>query len=293
MYERRYGLIRTLAPLHVGASAGEEAGNLNLIFRDAFTRTGIIPGSSIRGRFRADMRMKDKGENTNHHVIWYGAAAGDDKSISEARVKFEHASVIWLPVFCPGQPVVWVSSPMLLRRYAAITGDSSLIHSCQKLKGGTCNKHLNGVNTNGNGKVLFFNLGFMTLTDSDELTSKWIPEQLRALIPEKQLVLVEDSAIGAIHDMALYRQSRVRLEDEVKRAEDGGFFLVEALPEQTAMIFPIAIRSSTDEDDASTWQPLGDGGNNELYFGGLESIGFGRCEVYINTVPAKKMKVKS
>lgn len=239
------------------------------------------------------MRMKDKGENTNHHVIWYGAAAGDDKSISEARVKFEHASVIWLPVFCPGQPVVWVSSPMLLRRYAAITGDSSLIHSCQKLKGGTCNKHLNGVNTNGNGKVLFFNLGFMTLTDSDELTSKWIPEQLRALIPEKQLVLVEDSAIGAIHDMALYRQSRVRLEDEVKRAEDGGFFLVEALPEQTAMIFPIAIRSSTDEDDASTWQPLGDGGNNELYFGGLESIGFGRCEVYINTVPAKKMKVKS
>ena len=54
MYARRYGLIRTLAPLHVGASEGEEAGNLNLIFRDPFTQTGIIPGSSIRGRFRAD-----------------------------------------------------------------------------------------------------------------------------------------------------------------------------------------------------------------------------------------------
>ena len=32
MYARRYGLIRTLAPLHVGASEGEESGNLNLIF---------------------------------------------------------------------------------------------------------------------------------------------------------------------------------------------------------------------------------------------------------------------
>jgi hypothetical protein len=40
---------KTLAPLHVGASAGEETGNLNLIFRDQFTQTGIIPGSSIRG----------------------------------------------------------------------------------------------------------------------------------------------------------------------------------------------------------------------------------------------------
>ena len=57
MYERRYGLIRTLAPLHVGASAGEEAGNLNLIFRDPFTQTGIIPGSSIRGRFRAEVKL--------------------------------------------------------------------------------------------------------------------------------------------------------------------------------------------------------------------------------------------
>jgi CRISPR-associated protein Cmr4 len=56
MYHKAYGIIETLAPLHVGATAGEETGNLNLIFRDQFTQTGIIPGSSIRGRFRADMR---------------------------------------------------------------------------------------------------------------------------------------------------------------------------------------------------------------------------------------------
>jgi CRISPR-associated protein Cmr4 len=86
MYERRYGLIRTLAPLHVGASAGEEAGNLNLIFRDPFTQTGIIPGSSIRGRFRAEMRQAN-----GDCDVWYGKAAGD-KDISEGLVKFEYAS---------------------------------------------------------------------------------------------------------------------------------------------------------------------------------------------------------
>jgi CRISPR-associated protein Cmr4 len=58
MYKKAYGIIKTLAPLHVGASAGEEAGNLNLIFRDQFTKTGIVPGSSIRGRMRAEMRLE-------------------------------------------------------------------------------------------------------------------------------------------------------------------------------------------------------------------------------------------
>jgi CRISPR-associated protein Cmr4 len=118
MDERRYGLIRTLAPLHVGASAGEEAGTLNLIFRDPFTQTGIIPGSSIRGRFRAEMRRRG-GDDQSETIRWYGSEAGKTE-ISEARVKFEYASLVWLPVFCPGQPVVWVSCPRLLRRYAAI-----------------------------------------------------------------------------------------------------------------------------------------------------------------------------
>lgn len=29
MYKKAYGIIETLAPLHVGAAAGEESGNLN------------------------------------------------------------------------------------------------------------------------------------------------------------------------------------------------------------------------------------------------------------------------
>jgi CRISPR-associated protein Cmr4 len=53
MYLKAYGIIETLAPLHLGAAAGEESGNLNLIFRDQFTQTGIIPSSSLRGRLRS------------------------------------------------------------------------------------------------------------------------------------------------------------------------------------------------------------------------------------------------
>jgi CRISPR-associated protein Cmr4 len=104
---------------------------------------------------------------------------------------------------------------------------------------------------------------------------------------KNQLVLVDDADIGMIHDMALYRQSRVRLADDEKIASDGGFFNVEALPEGTAMVFPIAIRSALQQRPLpSEWKSF-DGGNQnegEMYFGGLESIGLGRCQVSISHI---------
>jgi len=277
MYERRYGLIRTLAPLHVGASAGEEAGNLNLIFRDAYTQTGIIPGSSIRGRFRAEMRRANP-RDCDH---WYGSAAGSGSDdISEGRVKFEYASIVWLPVFCPGQPVVWVSCPRLLKRYAAIT-DNTLIRAMPQP--GTCSLELQG-RRGENGVTLFFNLGFMDLTPAEGLET-WIPHELEDESPDKRLVVVEDAEMGLIHDMALYRQSRVKLGDTEKKVEH--FFNVEALPEGTALVFPIALKT----DEGRAWSPLGADHLEDLYFGGLESVGFGRCAVTLGT-PATVLEVR-
>ena len=278
MYDRRYGLIRTLAPLHVGASAGEEAGNLNLIFRDLHTRTGIIPGSSVRGRFRAEMRRLSR-ESCVH---WYGSEAGAGRDdISEARVKFEHASLVWLPVFCPGQPVVWVSCPMLLRRYRAITDPLDQ----QKLRlpdPYTCSQGLKG-RKGEEGVMLFFNLGFMDVRPVPELRD-WIPPPLEDDLPPDRLVVVDDADIGAIHDMALYRQSRVQLEDGEKKVKPGAFFNVEALPVDSVLVFPLAIRTGS-SDATGSWHPFGAADSGELYFGGLESIGFGRCEVTLSQEP--------
>lgn len=272
MYERRYGLIRTLAPLHVGASAGEEAGNLNLIFRDAYTQTGIIPGSSIRGRFRAEMRRQG-GSDQSSTIRWYGNEAGN-ADISEARVKFEYASLVWLPVFCPGQPVVWVSCPRLLHRYAAIV-DPSLQRRIPDPY--SCSKGLTG-RRGEKGVTLFFNLGFMDVEPVDHL-SELIPAEFESDVPSTRLVVVDDADIGLIHDMALYRQSRVKLADNEKRVDGGAFFNVEALPEGSVMVFPIALKP----EDAESWRPFGTQPEGELYFGGLESVGFGRCEVSLGT----------
>lgn len=266
MYKKSYGIIEALAPLHVGATAGEESGNLNLIFRDQFTQTGIIPGSSIRGRFRSEMR-RDHGE-VDH---WYGAPAetGESNSTTESVVKFEYASVVWLPVFCPGQPVVWVSSPKLLKRYQRIVGDSLKNQKVpEKYVGSSTLKTLN---VEGK-KKLFFNFGFLELKETKTLKA-WFPDG-----EELPAVIVGDDEIGLIHDMALYRQSRVRLMDDEKRVDGGGFFNTEALPEGTIMVFPVAIRET--KDALQTWKPFGEGNQSgEIYLGGLESIGFGNCMI--------------
>jgi CRISPR-associated protein Cmr4 len=269
MYKKAYGIIETLAPLHVGAAAGEESGNLNLIFRDQFTQTGIIAGSSIRGRFRADMRETEKGlENT-----WYGHESVEgrpDGGTTEAIVKFEYASLVWLPVFCPGQPVVWISCPRLLKRYKLITGSTDAIP-----KPYTSAKTLRGrqISDRGTAKqILFFNLGFMEIEQQSEAEAmqKWIPTG--ADLAVENLVVVGDNDIAMLHDMALYRQSRIKMMDDMKKVDGGAFFNVEALPEGSVLIFPIALKELG-------WKPFGDSASQDMYFGGLESVGFGRCNV--------------
>ncbi|TFI54908.1 type III-B CRISPR module RAMP protein Cmr4 [Mastigocladus laminosus UU774] len=279
MYQKAYGIINTLAPVHVGATAGEERGNLNLIFRDQFTKTGIIPGSSIRGRLRAEMRhyyyqqykkegrTEDEASKLAEAKVnkWYGndAASSDSERTSESLVKFEYASIVWLPVFCPGQPIVWVSSPRLLKRYKRITQIDNLTLPDKYTRSSKL------VPLPGN--KLFFNFGFLTIEDDTDLSS-WFPDS-----QELPAVVVGDDEIAMIHDMALYRQSRVALEKDQKRATNKAFFNVEALPEETILVFPVALKPDEAKEE---WQPFPNNQKkDDIYLGGLESIGFGHCEI--------------
>jgi CRISPR-associated protein Cmr4 len=314
MYKKAYGVIETLAPLHVGATAGEESGNLNLIFRDQFTQTGVVPGSSIRGRLRSEMRLSrqiyleqeldrkgikitadtqfeiadaegqskevtklewltNKAKEHNISIppnkdenLWYGheAVAGEPNSTTESLVKFEYASIIWLPVFCPGQPIVWVTCPRWLKRYKRLAGDAvtadlssvKVYSGSQKLD---CSK-------------LFFNFGFLTIDHPKQNLTEWFPDK-----QERPAVIVGDDEIAMIHDMALYRQTRIAMEKDQKVVEN--FFGVEALPEETILIFPIAHRS---DEKGQTWKPFTR--KTDIYLGGLESIGFGHCELELKEV---------
>jgi CRISPR-associated protein Cmr4 len=310
MYQKAHGVIETLAPLHVGATAGEESGNLNLIFRDQFSQTGIIPGSSIRGRLRSEMRtrrqqeleqalmkldvvipamadlpkVKEEDETLtklkwleqeaktrnistpplNNENLWYGheAVKGEPNSTTESLVKFEYASLLWLPVFCPGQPIVWVTSQRLLKRYRRMTTVTSELP----------NPYTSSSNLDR--QKLFFNFGFVTMEHPSKNLSGWFPDG-----KERPAVVVGDDEIAMIHDMALYRQSRAALSKEEKVVEN--FFNTEALPEGSILVLPVAHRP---DEDGNRWQPVQGDKPIDIYLGGLESIGFGHCELTLKGV---------
>lgn len=279
MYHKAYGIIETLAPLHVGASAGEETGNLNLIFRDQFTQTGIIPGSSIRGRFRADMR-----EENGAVDYWYGkeAVPGEPESTSEGIVKFEYASILWIPVYCPNQPIVRVSCPALLKRYQRLINPNQPVPDFQAYS----------YYGQKSSDTLFFNLGFLPLKQEDKTLKSYIPKEISDA-KNYLLLVVDDTEISMIHDMSLYRQSRVSLMPDKKKAKKGAFFDVEALPEGTVMVFPLAWKK-TFEDKLVDWSKFEESHKinqgKELYFGGLESIGFGRTKVFLKNLVEPESK---
>jgi CRISPR-associated protein Cmr4 len=312
MYQKAYGIIETLAPLHVGASAGEETGNLNLIFRDQFTQTGIIPGSSIRGRFRADMRLAEKAkaktgdeseqnndketqqipsnepgekaegqtqEKLSLFEYWYGkdAKLGKADSTSEGLVKIEYASILWLPIYCPSQPVVLVTCPALLKRYQKLAGKP-----IQKIE--PYSYYVPSGIKKPERSALFFNLGCLPLKKEEpklEEYTKGIES-----IQEYLVFVVKDTEMATIHDMGLYRQSRVALDKDQKTVAGTSFFNVEALPEGTILVFPIALKTSN--TDNNPWDKfIKDSQVNpskELYFGGLESVGFGRTNVILKKI---------
>ena len=288
MYQKAYGIIETLAPLHVGASAGEETGNLNLIFRDQFTLTGIVPGSSIRGRFRADMRL-EKG-NCDY---WYGreaksakqnskaeaespAAPAANEGTTEGAAKFEYASILWLPVYCPAQPIVRVSCPSLLKRYQRIAG-----LTVQPIA--PYSYYIPGDGETPKGDRLFFNLGCLPLKAKEEKLKDYLPSQIDDA-EDHLLLVVKDTEMAMIHDMALYRQSRVALKEKEKVVAGTSFFNVEALPEKTVLVFPAAFKKT--EDNPNPWSDFVQEAKletrKELYFGGLESVGFGRTQVTLH-----------
>ena len=159
-------------------------------------------------------------------------ASNSEPVTSEGIVKFEYASLLWLPVFCPNQPVVRVSCPALLNRYRKIRNWPSY-----KFKPYSYWGKLSNI------KFLFFNLGFVKLGEPDKALENYLPVQGDEN-EQHPLLVVKDTEIGMIHDMALYRQSRVSLDPEQKIAKGKAFFNVEALPEGSILSFPIALRKT-------------------------------------------------
>ncbi len=276
-----YIYLYLISPLHTGGTTQE--GNLLGIARESHTNLPYIPSSSIRGRLRASISDKIK------RVQFFGPELKDlddriflevyEKETEKKLTQLEQgniwvgdASILWLPVPSLSHGVIWISCPMLLRRWARSLGNISDIppvYSC----------HLSNRNS-----AVFLKDAILKADKLHKWTNwqSFIPKTPSNTAIERVMVL-PDSHCSTLIQMSLWRQVKIKL-DEHKSVE-GGFRYEEAIPPDTLMYLSWGITSqangTAEKSRADFQNVLAE--NAILQIGGQESLGRGFVQQWLST----------
>lgn len=281
-----------LSPLHTGGSSQE--GNLVGIARESHTNLPYIPSSSIRGRLRSSVVSNIDKNNENalieariKQVQFFGPDLNDIQDpefieyyemetsrkltqLEQGSIWVGDGSILWIPVPSLSHGVIWVSSPLLLQRWARI----------------------NFVNPDINISEYSSNLGAnnpIYLKDAilkgNEL-KKWdqwenfVPKSLHTSSIQRVLVL-PDQHCQTLIQMSLWRQVKIKLNQF--KTVDGGFRYEEAIPPDTLMYFPWGVTSQAYGDREKCLSDFKSllGKIPMLQIGGQESLGRGFVEQWM------------
>ena len=292
-----------LSPLHTGGASQE--GNLVGIAREAHTELPYAPSSTVRGRLRASVNdLWDK-------LILFGPDLNDlknptDEDISKAKneKELEHlhalrafhqkyekennnkkltnleqgniwigdASLLWMPVSSLSHGVIWVSCPLLLKRWARLTNKEASVPS--------------GYETNLDKTKPIYLRDAILKPDDDKnkiwqgSTEPWQDWQKFGLQSQEtssveRVLVLPDAHCSTLIQMSLWRQVKIKLDDH--KTVDGGFRYEEAIPSDTVMYFPWGTTTQANghrEVAQSTFTELL-ANHSLLQLGGQESLGRG------------------
>ncbi|GAA6614982.1 type III-B CRISPR module RAMP protein Cmr4 [Scytonema sp. NUACC26] len=245
-----------LSPLHTGGTTQE--GNLLGIARESHTNLPYIPSSTIRGKLRATATEQSM------RFRLFGTDLKESQQLEQGDIWIGDASLLWLPIPSLSHSVIWVSCPMLLRRWLRSQGNISTVPTEY-----SCNF------TNGKAPVYLKDaiLKAERLKQWEDWTA-YVPQTLEASGINRVLVL-PDQHCATLIQMSLWRQVKIKLDEH--KSVDGGFRYEEAIPPDTLMYFSWGTTSQangTAKQSHTDFQKLLTD-NQILQLGGQESLGRG------------------
>jgi CRISPR-associated protein Cmr4 len=251
-----------LSPLHTGGTTQE--GNLLGIARESHTNLPYIPSSTIRGKLRSTV-----GEQ-NLKFQLFGNELGDtNTALEQGTIWVGDGSILWLPVPSLSHGVVWISSPLLLRRWLRLKDQNNNIP--------------NEYSSNINGKNIYLK---DAIIQSNQL-QQW--EKWKEFVPQNQasggvnkVLILPDQHCATLIQMSLWRQVKIKLDEH--KSVDGGFRYEEAIPPDTLMYFPWGITSQANGSAAQSTTDFQSllSNNQVLQIGGQESLGRGFVQQWFN-----------
>lgn len=248
-----------LSPLHTGGTTQE--GNLLGIARESHTNLPYVPSSTVRGKLRSITAEEIRNQLWGNTIDDVTGDSGDN-NLTQGKLWIGDASILWLPVPSLSHGVVWVSSPLLLQRWARLNG---------KIQ-----KAPEAYNNNfAKGKSVYLKDAILK---SENLKStinlrEWIPQSTVGSI-DRALIL-PDQHCATLIQMSLWRQVKIKLDEH--KTVDGGFRYEEAIPPDTLMYFSWGSTSQANgqaQDSQTKFKEILTE-NSVLQIGGQESLGRG------------------
>jgi CRISPR-associated protein Cmr4 len=249
-----------LSPLHTGGTTQE--GNLLGIARESHTGLPYVPSSSIRGRLRASI------QDRTHQYRLFGNEISSGSNLEQGSIWIGDGSILWLPVPSLSHGVIWVSSPMLLRRWARYHDIKSEIPI----------NYSTSLNRQNSVYLKDAILKPPVLQEWDAWTT-FVPQTEPAKGIERVLVL-PDNHCATLIQMSLWRQVKVKLDEH--KTVDGGFRYEEAIPPDTLMYFPWGTTVQANGTSAVAQKDFQNlmTGHSVMQIGGQESLGRGFVQTW-------------
>ncbi|PMB42310.1 type III-B CRISPR module RAMP protein Cmr4 [Fischerella thermalis CCMEE 5319] len=235
MSDFRVGYIYSLAPIHCGGEG--DLGNILEIAREVHTNFPYVPGSSLRGTLRDEVKLQDE----TAADILFGKELDKQGQMGVHQVWFGDARLLWVPMrtmsMNGGRDVFsWVSCHSLIRDHAIIAQQSSVIFPNQAV--GTSP----GTYLVADAQIQVTQMS----TEQKQATSLagiWPNSLKNAVQPtwEKNRIVLPDADFQVLMEHSLWTQIRNKIQDETTGANQAGsaevFWTDVCIPRDTIFYF--------------------------------------------------------
>lgn len=235
MSDFRVGYIYSLAPIHCGGEG--DLGNILEIAREVHTNFPYVPGSSLRGTLRDEVKLMDE---TAVNTL-FGKELDKEGQMGVHQVWFGDARLLWIPMrtmsMNNGRDVFsWVSCHSLIRDHAIIAQQNAVIFPNQAV--GT-----------SSGTYLVADAQIQVVQMSDEqkqataLAGTW-PNSLKSAVKPtwgNNRIVLPDADFQVLMEHSLWTQIRNKIQEETKGANQAGsaevFWTDVCIPRDTIFYF--------------------------------------------------------
>lgn len=217
MTDFRVGYLYSLAPIHCGGEG--DLGNILEIAREVHTNFPYIPGSSLRGSLRDEVKQYGGEQVTN---TLFGKELSNGSQMGVHQVWFGDARLLWVPMRTMsmqgrGDVFTWVSCPALLRDRALVARQPALMFP----------EHPIG-DRPGSYAIADAKVEVKAMTPEQKQAisfgDSWHPDLKSAVKPtwEQSRIILPDADFQVLMEHSLWTQVRNKIQDDTNGANQAG-----------------------------------------------------------------------